>query len=131
MEKTGIVKESKKGEILVEIFDNTGDCMGCRLHAVCKPGSSGGIVRLPCDEIYRPGDRVVVEIPEGRTIGISFLLFILPLLVLTAAYFVCHALKLADPVAVLIALGFGAASFLSVVLLDKRFMRRAVIRRPE
>ncbi len=129
MEKQGIVREVEKDKVLVEIFDNTDECMGCRLHAICKPGKTGGSVEFSCRDEFTVGDTVTVELPEGRTIFASFLLFILPLLVMTGAYFAFRALKLSDPLSVLSSLGTSALTFLTVLLFDKRILRKARIRR--
>jgi positive regulator of sigma E activity len=120
MEKQGVVREIKPNKVLVEIFDNSGECMGCRLHAICKPGKTGGAVEFDCARSFSVGDKVVVDIPEGRSILASFFLFIVTLFVLAGAYFLFSALGLADPLYVLASVGVSAVAFLTVLLFDKK-----------
>lgn len=128
MEKQGIVREIKHNKVLVEIFDNAGECIGCKLHAICKPGKNGGSVEFDCKTAFSVGDKVVVELPEGRTIFASFLLFILPLFILAGAYFFFRALGLADPLSVLASVGVSALAFVTVLMFDKKLLNKAIIK---
>ncbi|HCY76869.1 MAG TPA: hypothetical protein DHV28_13190 [Ignavibacteriales bacterium] len=80
----GVVKESKNG-IATIVISNSDQCDECSAKLYCKPGNSSErslIVKDPFGTTA--GDRVMVSINGSRILGISFLIYGIPLVFLLA-----------------------------------------------
>lgn len=80
----GIVKESKNG-IATIVISNSDQCDECSAKLYCKPGNSNErslIVKDPFGTTA--GDRVLVSINGSKILGISFLIYGIPLALLLA-----------------------------------------------
>ncbi len=70
------------------------------------------------------GDTVLIDMSDKKVLSAAFLVYIVPLIALVSGYFTGAAIFKAETPAVLSALILMAASFLAVMLIDKKVKRR-------
>ncbi len=83
--RKGIIRD-KKGKNYLISFEKESGCKTCSMKEICK---IGGVeeVWLEGEEGLEPGDRVEVAVGESRLIFLSFLVFIVPILLFFGGYF--------------------------------------------
>ena len=119
-------------------MDAKGGCRSCGMNMYCQSTGSGNReLSLELGEgVYSPGDIVEVETPARSYLMASFLVFILPLILSMAAYFVVFTLTKQT--------GYGVMGFFSCFILSefliagidklfgrKRFFEPMIVRRIE
>ena len=94
MKETGIIRDINNNEITIDILKNNAQaCEHCKLKATCCT-SSGNKKQLKIKrddfKIYNVGDIVNIEIPEGRGILYSILIFSIPIIMLCIPLLILH-----------------------------------------
>ncbi len=126
MENTGTVISSDHDKIIIQMDGAGGSgCATCGSKHACSPSQGARFVELKQHTTFKEGDRVKLEMGEARSIGLAFLLFILPLLIIIAAYVIFSSLKMSEGLSILSAIGTGALSFLVILKLEDQLMKKA------
>ena len=114
MKVTGsVVKRLDDHKILVEII-RTSACGGnCHSCGSCTGNQSQIMAR--CTEPVEVGDRVTIEMSSNRYFLLSFLVFLLPLMVIVESYLLLHR-WIGESASSLGAVLIGVISFLVIVL---------------
>ncbi len=87
MEEVGVVVEVKGTAAVVRITE-TGGCGSCASAGVCKAGSDGRLLEAENAAGAKAGDKVAVEISGSSFIKASFVVYMVPVIMLFAgAYF--------------------------------------------
>ena len=83
--RRGIIRD-KKGKNYLISFEGENGCETCSMRGICR---IGGVKEtwLEGEEDLKPGDRVEVAVGESRLIFLSFLVFIVPILLFFGGYF--------------------------------------------
>jgi positive regulator of sigma E activity len=111
MKETGKVIERKGDRIKVELPGRTA-CRTCSAGLFCRPRGDSRHVWVKDSSGARVGDTVDLELTEGRAILLSFLLFIVPLLLLVIVYGSLKLLLESELWAIVPALAVALAYFL-------------------
>jgi len=113
------VVEVKPGQALVETV-RSGSCEQCGARHACGATGGGREARVWADDPVgvRPGERVVIAVPEGTVLRASFLVYLVPVLALVLGALVGDALApslgwSADLAAAGLGLGCMALAFLA------------------
>ncbi len=111
--------EGQKAEILVVRQSACGhDCQSC---SGCGPSAAAQITAVAENSLgAMPGDTVEVESDSAKVLGLAVVVYLVPLVILFAAYFIASGLGLGDGISVGIGLVCAAASFLIAWRLDRR-----------
>ena len=114
MEVSGKVLERvNEKHIRVEIV--RASACGGNCHSCGSCGGSQSKIIAECADTVLPGDEVTVSIPSQRFFLLSFLVFIVPLAVIVAGYFLFLG-WLGETIASLAAFFSGVAAFVLIVL---------------
>ncbi len=90
MQETGIIREVRGEEVLVELTP-VSSCSTCALNSVCNPKDVEKPVLTASNPIHaKVGEWVKLEMNPGAAVTSAFLLFIFPLIGLLAGYFAGH-----------------------------------------
>jgi positive regulator of sigma E activity len=111
MKETGKVVERKGDRIKVELPTRTA-CHTCSAGLFCRPRGDSRHVWVKDSSGARVGDTVDLELSEGRSILLSFLLFIVPLLLLVIVYGTLKLLLGSELWAIIPALAVAVVYFL-------------------
>lgn len=126
MQESGTIVKNENGRVVIQMDGPDGaGCASCGARHACSPGKGARFVELPSIIDLQPGSRVRLEISEGRSIGLAFLLFILPLLVIIGGYLLYDHLGWREVSAIAASLGSGVAVFLLVLKLEDRLLSQA------
>lgn len=128
----GIVRSVENGLLTVTVLeDNSTECAGCKLKGFCKPGNkSDKILTIRSMDAFTQGDRIILEVGEGRSIWISFLLYFVPLLVMAGAYALFFfTLKLNEMLSILFSVLSAIAYFAAMLMIEKHLIQSIDIRR--
>jgi positive regulator of sigma E activity len=122
MREAGEIVNVRDGYAEIRMNANN-SCPSCGARGMCRiNGTQHRLIRLPLNEMkYRAGDRVEIETPARSLLTASFLVFILPLILSSLAYFIVYLLKHDQSWALV---GFFACFVLSealLVFLDRWF----------
>ncbi len=121
MRETGIIVSEKNNQVTVQMI--RGDkCKGCNLCDATGPDQ----MQLVANNSLRAniGDTVEVEIPPGKVLGYSFIIFIIPIIMMIAGYFVgASASGGSEGFGVIGSLSGFALSFLVIRFLDSQLGR--------
>ncbi len=88
IKEQAIVKKIQGDHAIVELGRDNG-CQGCELSAACGTGSLGKLLgfrlkplSIVNDNHLKPGDRVIIGLPEKSYLSACFLIYLLPLICL-------------------------------------------------
>ncbi len=114
--------EGRKGIIQLE---SKGGCKSCGMNTYChSTGESTRELELELEgREYKPGDVVEIETPARSLLTAAFLVFILPLLLSTAAYFIAHAFTKSTGLGLISFFGCFIVSEFLISWIDKSFGR--------
>lgn len=125
MKKKGkIVNINGRNIKILLIEDNSISCKGCRFNGICNVNDGGRFIELKSDKNLKVGDMVQLELAEGRSIFLAFLLFIMPLLVIVTTFTGLSKTTLGELPSILIALAAGSAYFAIILLLEKWLLKK-------
>ena len=126
----GTVVGTAPGEVQVRITRLSG-CASCAAHARCGLSEQKEtVVSVPTARWheYHEGDTVTVAVGSRRGMMAVVIAYILPAVVLLAAFVLCHAAGLSEPLSALITLGavalYTGMLFLFRHRLDRKFELR-------
>ena len=83
--RRGIIKDKRGRNYLIR-FEEEGKCETCSMKEICKIGAIEE-AWIEGEEGLEPGDRVEVAVGESKLILLSFLVFIVPILLFFGGYF--------------------------------------------
>lgn len=87
MYKKGVVLSSENGEIKVKIISETeGFCDKCSIRGICNQKEDERIITLKYKKSITAGSEVLIKLNEGASISLSFLIFILPLMIFISSF---------------------------------------------
>lgn len=112
-----------RAEVLVRRQSACGhDCASC---SGCGPESVAAVTAVADNSLgARPGDTVQVESESRQVLSIAFVLYLVPLVLLFAAYFIASGpLKLGEGISLSLGLTGLAAGIAINVLIDRRLKR--------
>jgi len=114
--------EGRKGIVQLE---SKGGCKSCGMNAYCRStGESTRELKLELEgREYEPGDVVEIETAARSLLTAAFLVFILPLLLSTAAYFIVYALTKSTGLGLISFFGCFIVSEFLISWIDKSFGR--------
>ena len=121
----GTVVGTAPGEVQVRITRISG-CASCAAHARCGlTEQKETVVTVPTSRWreYHEGDTVTVEVGSSRGMLAVVIAYILPAVVLLAAFVLCHAAGLSEPLSALISLG-AVALYVGMLFLFRRRLDR-------
>lgn len=116
MRQTGIVKEVRQSTAIVEIKRSSACGENCASCGLCQNKTMTAEAKNLINA--KIGDTVIVETADKKVMNAAFLVYILPLIVMLAGYFI-GALK-SETVGIITAFLFLAAAFAAVILTDKK-----------
>ena len=129
MKVTGTVtKRLSEKNILVKIIRSSACGGNCHTCGVCHGGEAEIIAE--CTDRVQEGDEVWVTIPNKRYFTISFAVFLLPLLVMIFAFWLCRQ-SCSEDISALVSLLVGILSFLVITLLFRRLKNPKATRKEE
>ncbi len=124
-ETTGIVKDVKGKKVIVTT--SKGGCDTCPLSKICSLNNIEEVEAIAEDDL-KVGDKVILHNSDFRLIVFSFVLFIVPLIVLVSVYALLgNALK--EGIKILIALSSMALYFVLLGMVEKRFKEQYILPR--
>lgn len=121
----GTVVATAPGEVQVSITRISG-CASCAAHARCGLSEQKEtVVSVPTSrwQEYHEGDSVTVAVGSRRGMMAVVIAYILPAVVLLAAFVLCHAAGLSEPISALITLA-AVALYTGVLFLFRRRIDR-------
>ena len=118
IEERGRIVKVDKGFVWVETLRKS-TCGSCQAQNTCghgimsrlKPSRSHAYIRAANRYPLSEGDEVTIALAEDAVVSASFLVYLVPLLLLILTAFVCTELKLAEPVVILMSLSGLLAGF--------------------
>lgn len=119
MRQIGIVEKISGGEALVRIQrasacgENCASCSGG-----CAPSRT--TVRAAVEAECAEGDRVIVEMESGKVIGAAALVYLIPLIMLFAGYFIGSLFFKEEILCVLTGFAAMVICFFAVSVIDKK-----------
>ena len=122
MEQCGKVKSVKGEYAEVEVRRSTA-CESCSASHVCPSGRKDAVIRARNDAGAAVGDSVKLETPSINVLLYSFAVFVFPLLVAVAAFFITSGFA-ADKYAIVAAVCGFAVAFLIVYLTVERSAKK-------
>ncbi len=89
-------------------------CGQCQVESTCGhglmsrllPGRGSMVIRVPCHDPLNIGDRVTIAVPEQALLSASFLVYLVPLVLLLLGATLGTMATLAEPMVIVLA-GFG------------------------
>jgi sigma-E factor negative regulatory protein RseC len=123
MRSTGVIISAHVDKVTVRMKKGT-DCQGCR---ACDAFGSQQLLELEARNDIRAkiGERVDVEIQPAKILGSSFLVFVFPLLMMIAGYFIGMQLGGSGEIpGILSSFGALVLSFFIVRQLDRMWQQR-------
>ncbi|MCD4650652.1 MAG: SoxR reducing system RseC family protein [Candidatus Cloacimonetes bacterium] len=122
-EDVAVVISTEKGKVTVEI-DKSDSCDSCAIRGLCM--SKGSSVRhtLETDIKLSIGDHVRVSASAGVKLLSSFILFILPIMMMIVFYFIAKLIGFSEDVSIITSIAGLLVSILIIRLLDKRFANK-------
>lgn len=133
MNKEGIVLKQDEKETVIAVLNDDSEgksCESCSLSGLCTPVRSGkpkirlegyGSKRMPK---LSEGQGVRIRMTEGRSVWLSFLLFLMPLFVIFGVQQTLVKFGLHEGLSILFGLIGGAVYFAAVLLLEKKLLRK-------
>ncbi len=129
MENTGTIIKNQNGHIVIQMDGANGaGCATCGAKHACSPAQGSRFVELKQKSDLQPGDRVRLEMGEARSIGLAFLLFILPIIFIIGSYILFDSLKWSEGLAILASLGSGIVVFLIVLGMEDSLMKKMSVK---
>ncbi len=132
MTETGVVIGRKERSVLIRMdTEGRGACEKCGIRGICSPGGRERVLELPASGHYAEGDKVSVEIREGRSILLAFLLFIVPLIVILGVYLASGAVipGVREGFRILFSLTAAVLYFIGMAFLQGRLLQGVRIRK--
>lgn len=127
MRKKGVIINKKDGKIYIDLENDSMECKTCGFHRVCNPSNNKGTLELHQQTELPIGSIVILEMSEGRTIFTSFLLFIMPLIIILGGYFLFTLLNIKEAVAILCALLAGAIYLVVIIVIEKLLLNKMIV----
>ena len=132
MEKSVTVVENTKEGIKVGCDSQA--CSGCKSEMFCRNKDTTFTVENPSSIPLKKGDKVLIDIPEGRATLSVILSLALPLLLFLPGYFIGRVFFNSEIVMALVgflfmAIGFGISAI--IFTLKKRYFSPIVIDKEE
>lgn len=118
---------NNQAEVLVRRQSACGhDCASC---GGCGPESSAQVTAIADNELgARPGDTVQVESESARVLKMAFVLYLVPLVLLFAGYFVASGpLGLGEGASMAVGLACMIAGFAVNFLVDRRLRKERAV----
>lgn len=118
----GTVRESKDGIATIVISDSD-NCKECTAKLYCKPGSSNERSLTVKDTFgVKPGDKVRVSINGSKILGVSVLIYGIPLVLLLAGLLIGMQLFQSNKefFSTLLAVGLISIYILIILFIDKK-----------
>lgn len=129
MIKQGKILEQTKDKVKIDIYPE-GSCESCHLQGVCKPQSTGqNIMELQTKKTFKVGDEVEVAVSEGKGILFSFLLFIVPIIVIMTVYLIVAPFFKNDGISILLSAIGGVLYFVIIGQVENRLIQKTSIRK--
>lgn len=127
----GVIEEIKSGKLVIRMeTEGAGGCEKCQMNGICIPNKSKRVLELtPSPDILsraKPDMRVKIELGEGRSVFFSFLLFIVPLVLIIGSIFILSKL-MHEMAATGIGIGIASLYFLLIKGLERVFLKRVKI----
>lgn len=122
MLQTGIVQKLYQNTAQIKITRSSACGESCASCGLC-PGKEM-LVEADNAAGASAGDTVLLDMSDKKVLGAAFLVYIVPLIALVLGYFMGSAIFKAETPAVLSALLLMAASFLMIMLIDKKVKHR-------
>ncbi len=123
-EDRAIVKEVRGKKIVLETM-KSGACDSCAAHALCAGQSRCVEIITESDLPLKKGDVVHIEVSAGIKLFSSFIIFVFPIIIMFAAYFVSKVmLSLNENLCVLISILSLLPSMLIIRMLDKKYAKK-------
>lgn len=91
---------------------NCGNCGGCK--------DSSLVVRVKNEKGAKTGDTVVLSMPAGRLLKAAFLVYLVPIFLMLAAYLICFEATAVLWLSAIVSLVVLAGSFAGLKLWDRR-----------
>lgn len=122
MLQTGIVKKLNNNEAEVEITRSSACGENCASCGLC-PGQTARVFALN-NAGAKTGDMVIIDMADKKVLGAAFLVYIAPVIMLIAGYFISDAIFKNEGLAILTGFIFLAVTFIVLMRLDKRLKRK-------
>ena len=122
MVQTGLIKKLHGNIADVEIHRSTACGDNCASCGLCNGRTT--IVKAANAAGAAEGDTVVIDMADKKVLGAAFLVYIVPLVLLVAGYFIGSALFKTEPGGIFTGFLLMLLSFLPIVFLDRRSRQR-------
>ena len=118
MVQTGLIKKLHGDIADVEIHRSTACGDNCASCGLCNGRTS--IVKAANAAGAAEGDTVLIDMADKKVLGAAFLVYIVPLVLLVAGYFIGSALFKTEPGGIITGFLLMLLSFLPIVFIDRR-----------
>ena len=122
MVQTGLIKKLHGNIADVEIHRSTACGDNCASCGLCSGRTS--IVKAANAAGAAEGDTVLIDMADKKVLGAAFLVYIVPLVLLVAGYFIGNALFMTEPGGIITGFLLMLLSFLPIVFIDRRSRQR-------
>ena len=118
MVQTGLIKKLHGDIADVEIHRSTACGDNCASCGLCNGRTT--IVKAANAAGAAEGDTVLIDMADKKVLGAAFLVYIVPLVLLVAGYFIGSALFKTEPGGIITGFLLMLLSFLPIVFIDRR-----------
>lgn len=122
MLQTGIIRKLNNSEAEVEITRSSACGESCASCGLC-PGQTARVFAVN-DLNAQEGDTIVIDMADKKILGAAFLVYIVPIIMLIAGYFISNALFHDESLAILTGFIFLAVTFIVLMRLDRGLKRK-------
>lgn len=121
MRETGVIVSEKQNHVTVQMI--RGDkCNGCNLCETIGPNQMQIVANNSLGA--KIGDTVEVEVPPGKVLGYSFIIFIIPIIMMIAGYFIgTSVFGGSEGIGIICSLSALAIAFLLIKIIDSQLGR--------
>jgi len=129
MEEFGVIEKKEKNKMFIRLEGPPkGACEHCGIKNICSTKEEERIITIADESQFNVGEQVKIEISESRTILLSFLVFIVPLLLFISGYLLIKSISNG-----IYGISGGAlilvAYFLLISMLEKSLFKAAKIKK--
>lgn len=118
----GTVKKTENGFAYIEMELNA-SCRSCSNKGVCMAGDKPAQLKIENSIGLRENDIVEIDLPPQTKLSAGFLVFILPVILMFAGYYISFSISSVDTAGIIGAVTGLAAGVLIVIMINRMISR--------